>query len=117
MVRRENSKCSARLLKRFRIGLGALALMAIAMFVHDSGAAASVLAHVAHASEIASSQIGGTLSIIDAKFDLSEPVFRGTARGDAILILALVFSGIIAFNCWLVRHLHCVYAPLRSARR
>jgi hypothetical protein len=101
------------LLKRFRIGLGALALIVMAALVHGSGAAASVLADV----EMASSQIGDTLSNIDAKFDLSEPIFRGTDRGDAMLILALVFSGIIAFNCWLVRHLHCVYAPLRSARR
>ena len=102
-----------RLLKHCSIGLGPFVLMMIAAFVQSTGAAASVLADVAHVSETAISQIGGTLSIIEEKFALCEPIFRGTDRGDAILILAFVFLGIIAFNCWLVRHLRCVYAPLR----
>jgi hypothetical protein len=59
------------------------------------------------------------LDSIDAEFALSAPVYRGTDRGGAILILAFVFSGIVAFNIWLFRHLRCVYAPatrLSSAR-
>jgi hypothetical protein len=52
--------------------------------------------------------------MVGAKLALSEPVYRGTNRGDAILILALVFSGIAAFNLWFVRHLHCVYAASRQ---
>jgi hypothetical protein len=101
------------LLKHFRIAVSALALIVMAALVHGSGAAASVLADVAHAGEMASSQIGDTLSTIDEKFALSEPIYRDTDRGDAMLILALVLSCVVAFNLWLVRHLRCVYAPLR----
>jgi len=59
---------------------------------------------------MAKSEIADTLHMIETEFALSESVYRGTDRGDAILILALVFSGIVAFNLWLLRHLRCLYA-------
>ena len=52
-----------------------------------------------------------TLNSIDAEFALSAPVCRGTDRGGAIVILALVIATIVGFNLWLLRHLRCVYAP------
>jgi hypothetical protein len=53
--------------------------------------------------------------MIDAQFALSEPVYRGTDRGAAILVLALVLSGIVAFNLWLCRHLRCICADSRQS--
>jgi hypothetical protein len=98
MTRRGGTKLLARLLKHCRIGLGACALILLAASVHGSGRAGTVLAEVAHAGEMARSEVVDTLHMIDAQFALSEPVYRGTDRGAAILILALVLSGIVAFN-------------------
>jgi hypothetical protein len=114
MTERERTKLLTRLLKHLHIGLGAIALVLLAMSVHGSAGGGAVLAEVAHVADMASSEVVHTLDSIDEKFDLSEPVYRGTDRGDAILILAVVFSSIIAFNLWLFRHLHCVYAPLMA---
>jgi hypothetical protein len=111
MRQRVETKVLKPLLKHLRIGLGAFALVLLPVSVPGSGDGRTVLAEVAHAAEIASSQVVDTLDNIGAEFALSEPVYRGTDRGDAILILALVFSGIIAFNLWLFGHLRCVYAP------
>jgi hypothetical protein len=113
MTRRDGTKLLSRLLKRFRIDLGALALMLLAASVSGPGGVA-LLADAAHASEMATSEVVDALHMIDAEFALSEPVYRGTDRGDAILILVLVFSGIIAFNLWFFHHLRCVYAPSRQ---
>jgi hypothetical protein len=114
MTRREGTKRLTRLLRHIRIGLGAFALMALATSVLSCGS--TVLTEVAHASEMASSEVVDTLHMIDARFSLSEPVYRSTGRGAAILVLAVVFSGIVAFNLWFLRHLHCIYAPSRQAR-
>jgi hypothetical protein len=100
----------AKLLTRFRIGFIAFALMLLAASVSGPGGVA-VLAEVAYASEMASAEVVDTLHMIDAEFALSEPVYRGTDRGDAFLILALVFSGTVAFNLWFFRHL---IAPSRQ---
>jgi hypothetical protein len=113
MTRRDGTKLLTRLFKHLRISLGAFALMLVAASVSGQGGVA-VLAEAAHADEKASSHVVGTLDIIDAEFALSEPVYRGTDRGDAILILALVFSGIVTFNLWFFQHLRCVYAPSRQ---
>jgi hypothetical protein len=112
MRRREGTKLLNRLL-HVRIALGAFALMALATSLLSSGGAGTVLAEVAHASEMAGSEVADTLRVIDAEFALSAPVYRGTDRGVALLILALVFSGIVAFNLWLFRQVRCVYAPFR----
>jgi hypothetical protein len=111
MRRREGTKLLTRLLKHVRIGLGALALMLFTASVHMPGGAGTILSEVAHASEMAHSEVVDTLHQIDAEFALSEPVYRGTDRGVAILILALVFSGIVAFNLWFFRQVRLVYAP------
>jgi hypothetical protein len=116
MTRRDRTKHPNRLLKHVRIGLGAFALMLIPVSVHGSGGDGTVLAEVAHAAEMASSQVVDTLDSIDTEFALSEPVYRGTDRGVAILILVLVLAGIVAFNLWFFRHLHRVYSPLGRAR-
>jgi hypothetical protein len=114
MRRRDGTKARTRLLQHLRIGLGAFALMLIPASVHGAGVAGTIVAEVAHAAEMASTHVVGTLDIIDAEFALSEPVYRGTDRGDAIVILALVFLGMVAFNLWFFRHLRCVYAPSRQ---
>jgi hypothetical protein len=109
MTRHKGTELLTRLLKHSRIGLGAFALMLLAASIHGSASAATVLAEVAHVS----AEVVDAMHMIDARFALSEPVYRGTARGGAILILALVFSGIVGFNVWFFRHLHRVYTPLR----
>ena len=114
MTERERTKLLTRLLKHVHIGLGVVALMLFAVSAHGSAGGGAVLAEVAHVADMASSEVVHTLDSIDEKFDLSEPVYRGTDRGDAMLILAVVFSSIIAFNFWLLRHLRCVYAPLAA---
>jgi hypothetical protein len=113
MTRREDTKRLTRLLKDFLIGLSVFALVLLAAAAEGSGGAWSVLAEVANAGEIASSEVIDTLDMIDAQLALSEPVYRDTDRGTAILILALVFSSIVAFNLWFFRHLRRVYAPSR----
>jgi hypothetical protein len=115
MTQRDGTTLLKSLFKRFSIGLGTMALMLIAASAQVSGGAGTVLAKVAHAGEIASSEVADTLHMIDVQFALSKPLYRETDRGDAILILALVFSGIVAFNIWFFRHLHGVYAPSRQA--
>jgi hypothetical protein len=110
MTRCDGTKLLTRMLKRFRIGLGAFALMLLGASISGLGSGA-VLAEVAQASGMASSEVVDTLHMIDAEFALSEPVYRGTDRGDALLILASVFAGIVAFNFWFFRHLRCVYTP------
>jgi hypothetical protein len=111
MRRREGTKILTRLLNHVRIGLGALALMLVAASVQVPAVAETVLAEVAYAGEMASSEVADTLRMIDTEFALSEPLYRGTDRGVAILILALVFSGIVAFNLWFFRQVRLVYAP------
>jgi hypothetical protein len=113
MRRREGTKLLLRLFKRFRIWVAACALMLIAAPVPVSGGAGTILAEVALAGEIVNAEVVDTLHMIDAEFALSEPVYRGTDRGHAILILTLVFSGIVALNFWFFRHLHRVYGALR----
>jgi hypothetical protein len=115
LTRREGTKLLTRLLKHFCIGLSAFALMALATSVLSPGEAGTIFAEVAHAGQIASSEVVDRFHLIDAEFGLSEPVYRSTDRGDAILMLALVLSGIVTFNLWLFRHLHRVYAPSRQA--
>jgi hypothetical protein len=115
MTRRDGTKLLTRLLKHCRTGLGACALVLMAASVHGSGSAGTVLAEVAYASEMVSAEVVDTLHMIDAEFALSEPIYRGTDPGDAILILALVVLGIVAFNLWLFRHLRFVYAPSRQS--
>jgi hypothetical protein len=109
-MRRQEPK-QARLLKDFLIGLAVIALVLVAAFADGARGPWSMLAEVAHAAEIASSEVADTMEMIDAELALSEPVYRGTDRGTAILILALVFSSIVAFNLWFFRHLRRVYAP------
>jgi hypothetical protein len=104
-----------RLLKRFSVGLGVVALMLLGASVSGPGGAA-VLAEVTHAGKMASAEVVDTLHMIDAEFALSAPVYRGTDRGDAILILALVFSGGVAFNLWLFRHLSRISSPSWQSR-
>jgi hypothetical protein len=116
MTRRDRTKFRTRLLKHLRIGLGVFALMLLPVSVHGLRGAGAVLTEVAHAADMASSDVVDTLDSIGAEFALSEPVYRGTDRGDAILILALVFSVIVAFNLWLLQHLHCVCATSRQCR-
>jgi hypothetical protein len=115
MTRRDPTNFLTRSLKHVRIGLGALALMLIPVSVHASGGADTILSEVANAAEMASSDVVDTLDTIGEEFALSEPVYRGTDRGDAILILASVFSVIVAFNLWLLWHLHRAYAPRSNA--
>jgi hypothetical protein len=115
MTRRDRTKLPNRLLKHVRIGLGAFALMLIPVAVDGSGGDGTVLAEVAHAAEMASSQVVDTLDSIDTEFALSAPVYRGTDRGDALLILSLVFSSIVAFNLWLFRHMRCVCVTSRQS--
>jgi hypothetical protein len=110
MTRREETRRLTRLLKDFLIGLGAFALVFLAASGDGSSGAWSILAEVANAGEMASSDVIDTFDMIDAQLALSEPVYRDTDRGTAILILALVFSSIVAFNLWFFRHLRRVYA-------
>jgi hypothetical protein len=112
MTGRQGPNLLARLPKHLRISFGALALMLLPVAVHGSGAAGTVVAMIAHAGETASAEAVGAFNMIDAELALAEPVYRGTDRGDAILILAFAFSGLAAFNLLLFRHLHRVYAPL-----
>ena len=114
MTRCNGTRLLIRLLKHLRIGLGALGLMLLPASMHGSGDAGTILAEVAHAAEKASSDAVGTLDSLEAEFALSEPLYRGTDRGEAVLILSLVFSGLVAFSLWLFRHLHCVYATSRQ---
>ena len=58
-------------------------LMLIPVSVYGSGNAGTVLAEVAHAAEMASSDVVDTLDSIGAEFALSDPDYRGTDRGDA----------------------------------
>lgn len=104
-----------RTLKDFLIGLGAFALVVLAS-ADGSGGPWSMLVEVANAGELARSEVVGALDMIDEEFALSEPVYRGTDRGTAILILALVFSSMVAFNLWFFRHLRRIYAPVRRGR-
>jgi hypothetical protein len=115
MTQRGRTKLVNRLLKHVRIALGAIALLLIAASVYCSGGPGWILAQVAHAGEVASSEIVDTLHMLDVEFSLSEPVYRGTDRGVAMVILALVLAVILAFNIWFVRHLRCVYAPSPQA--
>ena len=114
MGRRQGRKLLTLRIKHYCIGLGAFALLLLAASLCWGGAVGKLVG-VAYASEMASSGVGDTLRMIGAKFGLSEPVYRGTKRGDALLILALACSGIVAFNLWFFRHLHCVYAPRGKA--
>jgi hypothetical protein len=113
MTRREERQRLTRLLKDAFIGLSAAALLLLAASAGGPGGPRSFVAEVAHASEAASSEVVDTLHMIDVELALSEPVYRGTDRGTAILILALVFSSIVAFNLWFFRHLRRVYAGSR----
>jgi hypothetical protein len=113
MTSRGGTKLLTGLLKHSRIGLGAWALMLFAASVFASGDTGTVLAKVAYAGEMARFGVVDTFHTIDAEFALSEPVYRGTDRGMAMLIVALVLSGILAFNIWFFWHLHRVYAALR----
>jgi hypothetical protein len=113
MTRREGRQRLTRLLKDSLIGLGAVALVLLAATAGGSGGPRSIIAEVAHASEVASSEVADTLHMIDVELALSEPVYRGTDRGTAMLILAMVFSSIVAFNLWFFRHLRRVYAVSR----
>jgi len=111
MTRREKKKRPTCLLKDFLIGLGVFALVLFAASADGPGGAWSLLAEVANAGEMTSSDVIDTLDMIDAQLALSEPLYRHTDRGTAILVLALVFSSIVAFNLWFFRHLRRVYAP------
>jgi hypothetical protein len=113
-VTREGNTILTRL---FRIGLGAFALMLVAAPAHGWGSTGTALGEVAHAAQIVSSHIVGTLESIVAEFGLSEPVYRGTDRGEAIIILTLVCVSIVAFNLWFLRHLHCAYTPSQQGNR
>jgi hypothetical protein len=108
MTRCDGTKLLTRSPNQFAISVGAFALMLLAASVSGPGGMA-VMAEIAYATEIASSEVVGKLRMIAAEFALSEPVYRGTDRGEAILILASVVSGIVAFNLWLLWHLHRVY--------
>jgi hypothetical protein len=111
----DGTKLLTRMLKHFLIGLGAFALMLLGASISGMGSGAG-LAEVAQASGMATSEVVNTLHIIDAEFALSEPVYRGTDRGDALLILASAFAGIVAFNLWFFRHLRCLL-PLEPKQR
>jgi hypothetical protein len=115
MTRCDGTKLLTRMLKHFRLGLGAFALMLLGGSISGMGSGAG-LAEVAQASGMATSEVVNTLHMIDAEFALSEPVYRGTDRGDALLILASAFAGIVAFNLWFFRHLRCVH-PLEPKQR
>jgi hypothetical protein len=117
VTRREGRKLLTRLLKHVRVGLGAFALMLVAAPAHGWESTGTALAEVAHAAQIVSSRIVGTWHSLDAEFGLSEPLYRGTDRGDAMIILALVCASIVAFNLWFLRHLHCAYAPSQQGNR
>jgi hypothetical protein len=80
LIQRDGTKLLTRLLKRFRMGLGTFALMLIAGSVSDPGGAAE-LAEVTLASEMASAEVVDKLHMIDEKFALSEPAYRGNDRG------------------------------------
>jgi hypothetical protein len=114
MRRRQGGKLLTLRIKHFCIVIGAFALLLLAACLCWGGAGRK-LAGVAYASEAASSGVGDTLRMIGAKFGLSESVYRSTKRGDALLVLALACSGVVAFNLWFFRHLHCVYAPRGKA--
>jgi hypothetical protein len=103
MTRCDGTKLVTRMLKHLQVGLGAFALMLLGASVSGLGSVA-ILAEVAQAREFVD-----TLHMIDAEFALSEPIYRGTVRGDALLILASAFAGIVAFNLWFFRHLRCVH--------
>jgi hypothetical protein len=117
MIRRERRPRLIRLLKDLFTGLSVVTLMLLAASAGAPGGSRSIMAEVAHASEVASSEVVDTLHMIDAELALSEPIYRGTDRGTAILILALVFSSIVVFNLWFFRHLHRVYADPRRGGR
>jgi hypothetical protein len=117
MMRREGRKRLTRPLKDLLIGLAVFALVLSAAFADGSGRPGSMLAMVANAGEVMGSEVVDTLEMIDAELALSEPVYRGTDRGTAMMILALVLSSIIAFNLWFFRHLRRVYALSRRGRR
>jgi hypothetical protein len=116
MPRRKRTPLLTRALKHLHIGLALIALMLLPVSGPATGGTGTILAEVAHAAQTARAQVVDGLDVLDAEFALSAPVFRDTDRGHAILILASVFSGILAFNFWLIRHLHGVYAPSRRAR-
>jgi hypothetical protein len=113
MTRCDGTKLLTRSPNHFRISVGAFALMLLAASVSGPGGM-EALAEIAHASETVNSEVVGKLRMIAAEFALSEPLYRGTNRGDAILILAFAFSGVVAFNFWFFQHLRCVYAASRQ---
>ena len=115
MVRRELTKPLARFLKRYRIAIKAFVLMVLATCAYGWGGDGTALTAVDNVRETASSEVGDASHLIHAKFARSEQVYRGTDRGDAILILALVFSAIVAFNLWLAWHLHSICVPHRGS--
>ena len=115
MIRGELTKLPARSLKRFRIGISAFVLLVLAKSAYGWGSAGAVLAAIDHVRKMVSSEAGDAMDAIHAKFALSELVYRGTDRGNAILILALVFAGILAFNFWFAWHLLSVYARTAPA--
>ena len=113
MTRHQDTKRVTRTLKDFFIGLSVFALVVLAASADGSGGPWSMLAQVANAGEMTRSEVVDTLGMIGQEFALSEPVYRHTERGTAMLILALVFSSIVAFNLWFFRHLRHMYAPSR----
>jgi hypothetical protein len=117
MTRREETKRLNRTLRDLLIGLGVFALVLLAASADGSQGPWSMLAQVANAGEMARAEVVGTLDMIDEEFALSEPVYRGTGRGTAMLLLMLVFSSMVAFNLWFFRHLHHVYASARRTGR
>jgi hypothetical protein len=114
MTRCDGTKLLTRAPNHFRISVGAFALMLLLAASVSGPGGMAALAEIVHASEMVNSEVVGKLRMIAAEFALSEPLYRGTNRGDAILILAFAFSGIVAFNFWFFQHLRCVYAPSRQ---
>jgi hypothetical protein len=117
MKRREETKRMNRTLRDLLIGLGVFALVFLAASADGSQGPSSMLAQVANAGEIARAEVVDTLGMIDEEFALSEPVYRGTERGTAMLLLTLVFSSMVAFNLWFFRHLRRVHASLPRVAR
>jgi hypothetical protein len=115
MTRREAKKGLTRTLRDFFISLGVFALVVVVTSADGSGSPWSVLAEPANIAQMMSSDVDGAWSRIDLVPDHSQSVYRGTNRGTAMLILALVFSSIVAFNLWFFRHLRRVYASSRRS--
>lgn len=100
-----------RVARDFLIGLALFGLICGVNLAEASAPASTFLANAARAAVLGNHAEPSAWSAAEARASVHR--HKHIERDRALAILALVFSGFVAFNLWFARHLRRVYASPR----